>query len=81
VRLHRPDAGMFMLLDVRATGLSGTEFANRLYEAERVSVLDGAACGRETEGFVRACFLTDAASLLEAARRIRRFCAGLVAPR
>jgi arginine:pyruvate transaminase len=81
VRLHRPDAGMFMLLDVRATGLSGTEFANRLYEAERVSVLDGAACGRETEGFVRVCFLTDAASLLEAARRIRRFCAGLVAPR
>ena len=77
VRLHRPDAGMFMLLDVRETGLSGTEFADRLYESERVSVLDGAACGRETEGCVRVCFMTDEASLAEAAHRIRRFVAEL----
>ncbi|HXQ32165.1 MAG TPA: pyridoxal phosphate-dependent aminotransferase [Steroidobacteraceae bacterium] len=77
VRVHRPDAGMFMLLDVRETGLSGTEFANRLYESERVSVLDGAACGSETEGFVRVCFVTNETTLAEAARRIRRFAAGL----
>ncbi|HXQ64111.1 MAG TPA: pyridoxal phosphate-dependent aminotransferase [Steroidobacteraceae bacterium] len=81
LRVHRPDAGMFMLLDVRGTGLSGREFANRLYDSERVSVLDGAACGRETQGFVRVCFVTDEASLAEAARRIRRFAAGSETPR
>ncbi len=76
-----PDAGMFMLLDVRGSGLSAAEFVVRLYESERVSVLDGAAFGRETEGFVRLCFATDEASLLEAARRIRRFVSRLNLPR
>ena len=75
-----PDAGMFMLLDVRASGLVGQEFVERLYEAERVSVLDGAVFGRETAGFVRVCFATDEAALVESARRIRRFCATLAAP-
>jgi len=72
-----PDAGMFMLLDVRASGLPAARFVEGLYEAERVSVLDGAVFGRETAGFVRVCFATDEASLIESARRIRRFCASL----
>jgi aspartate/methionine/tyrosine aminotransferase len=76
----KPDAGMFMLLDVRGSGLSTAEFVAQLYESERVSVLDGAAFGRETEGFVRACFATDERSILESARRIRRFCERLPAP-
>ena len=50
---------MFMLVDVRGTGLSGYEFMRALYKSERVSVLDGAAFGRETAGFVRVCFATD----------------------
>ena len=32
-----PDAGMFMMLDVRATGLSAAEFATRLYDATGAS--------------------------------------------
>jgi aspartate/methionine/tyrosine aminotransferase len=69
-----PEAGMFMLVDVRGTGLSGYEFMQALYESQRVSVLDGAAFGRETAGFVRVCFATDAASLDAGCERIRRFC-------
>ncbi|MGK3893804.1 aminotransferase class I/II-fold pyridoxal phosphate-dependent enzyme, partial [Enterococcus faecium] len=69
-----PQAGMFMLVDVRGTGLSGYEFMRALYRSERVSVLDGAAFGRETAGFVRVCFATDDHSLEEGCRRIRRFC-------
>ena len=76
-----PDAGMFMLLDVRASGLPAAEFVRELYEAERVSVLDGAAFGRETEDFVRVCFATDERSLAEAAKRIRRFATRLNRPR
>jgi len=68
-----PDAGMFMLVDVRGTGLSGYEFMRGLYESERVSVLDGGAFGAGTRGFVRVFFGTDPAALGEACRRIRRF--------
>jgi aspartate/methionine/tyrosine aminotransferase len=68
-----PDAGMFMLVDVRGTGLSGYEFMHALYRAERVSVLDGGAFGKETSGFVRVFFATDEARLREAIVRIRRF--------
>jgi aspartate/methionine/tyrosine aminotransferase len=79
-RIHAvvPEAGMFMLVDVRETGLSGYEFMRALYESQRVSVLDGAAFGRETAGFVRICFATDAVSLDSGCERIRRFCEQLL---
>jgi aspartate/methionine/tyrosine aminotransferase len=72
-----PEAGMFMLVDVRGTGLSGYEFMQALYKSQRVSVLDGAAFGRETAGFVRVCFATDPVSLDRGCERIRRFCEGI----
>ena len=73
IRTVVPEAGMFMLVDVRETGLSGYEFMRALYEAERVSVLDGAAFGHETAGFVRLCFATDEVSIAAACERIERF--------
>lgn len=77
IRCVAPDAGMFTLVDVRATGLSGYEFMRALYAAERVSVLDGGAFGMETRGFVRLCFAADDKTLREAIARIRRFVASL----
>jgi aspartate/methionine/tyrosine aminotransferase len=73
IRLCPPQAGMFMLVDVRGSGHSGREFMRALYESQRVSVMDGGAFGRETEGFVRICFATGEATLIEACRRIRAF--------
>jgi arginine:pyruvate transaminase len=78
IRCFVPDAGMFMLIDVRGTGLSGYDFMCELYSTERVSVLDGGAFGRETSGFVRLCFATDEAVLRQAIVRIRRFVGFLV---
>lgn len=72
-----PDAGMFMLVDVARTGLTGREFMTQLYHAEGVSVIDGGAFGRETRGFVRVCFAADAAQLREACVRIARFARSL----
>ena len=69
-----PDAGMFMLVDVSATGLTAFEFMRALYQSERVSVMDGAAFGRETANCLRICFATDEASLDEGCARMRRFC-------
>ena len=68
-----PDAGMFLLIDVRGTGLSGHEFMCELYRTERVSVLDGRAFGNATSGFVRVCFATHEELLRHAIVRIRRF--------
>ena len=76
IRLCPPQAGMFMLVDVRGTGHSGREFMRALYKSQRVSVMDGGAFGRETEGFVRLCFATDEATLAEACRRIVAFLQG-----
>jgi arginine:pyruvate transaminase len=73
-----PDAGMFLLADVRGTGLSGYDFMCELYRTERVSVLDGGAFGAETRGFVRVCFAAEETVLREAIVRIRRFVETLV---
>ena len=69
-----PEAGMFMLIDVTGTGLTGAGFAQALYAAQRVSVMDGAAFGRATAGCVRVCFATDEATVDDACARLRRFC-------
>ena len=65
---------MFMLIDVTATALSGAQFARALYDAQRVSVMDGAAFGQAAAGCVRVCFATDEATLDAACLRLRRFC-------
>jgi aspartate/methionine/tyrosine aminotransferase len=74
IRVFAPEAGMFLLLDVRATGLTGFEFMRALYERRKVSVLDGAAFGKYTAHFVRICFATEEATIDEACERIRLFC-------
>ena len=74
IRPAVPDAGMFMLVDVSDTGLSGSEFMRALYERQRVSVMDGAAFGKRTRSFVRICFATEEATIAAACARIRKFC-------
>jgi aspartate/methionine/tyrosine aminotransferase len=74
VRALAPQAGMFLLLDVGETGLSGYEFMRALYERRQVSVLDGAAFGRQTAHYVRICFATEEATIDAACQRIRQFC-------
>lgn len=74
IRPTVPDAGMFMLVDISATGLSAAEFTRELYEQERVSVMDGGAFGKRTSRFVRICFATEESTIDAACARIRRFC-------
>jgi len=74
IRAFAPQAGMFLLLDVSDTGLSGYEFMRALFERRKVSVLDGAAFGKYTAHFVRICFATEEAIIDAACARIRQFC-------
>jgi len=74
LRALPPEAGMFMLIDVSATGLTGAQFMHALYASQRVSVMDGAAFGRSAAAYVRVCFATDEATLDAACVRLQRFC-------
>lgn len=72
VHPRMPEGGMFLMLDIRATGLSGDAFARRLLEEEDVSVLPGEGFGPSAAGHVRICVTTDESRLREACRRIAR---------
>ena len=73
LRALRPDAGMFLMVDVRQTGLSGAEFARRLYQSTGVSVLDATAFGTGISGFIRISYTVADTLLDEAILRIRQF--------
>jgi len=68
-----PEAGMFMLVDVRGSGLDVPEFAQRLYDATGVSVLDATAFGQSAAGHVRVSATVADADLEVAIGRIRSF--------
>ena len=72
-----PEAGMFMLVDVRSTGLSAHDFAWQLFERTGVSVLDASPFGDMAAGFVRLGFVLDEERLAEACHRIADFVAQL----
>jgi arginine:pyruvate transaminase len=68
-----PQAGMFMLVDVRRTGLSSMDFAWQLFRQTGVSVLDAEAFGVSAKGFVRISFTVADDTLKDACQRIAGF--------
>ncbi|WP_338580594.1 aminotransferase class I/II-fold pyridoxal phosphate-dependent enzyme [Pseudomonas sp. MAG733B] len=70
IRAIRPDGGMFVMVDVRPTGLSAQHFAERLLEGYGVSVLAGEAFGPSAAGHIRIGLVVDRPKLADACRRI-----------
>ena len=68
-----PEAGMFLMADVRAHDANANNFAWDLYRATGVSVLDAGAFGSASKGWVRISYGLDEASLKEACLRIVNF--------
>ena len=68
--VHRPKAGMFMLVDVRASGLSGTEFALGLLDRQHVAVMPGESFGAALAGWVRLALTQPDALIDQACSRI-----------
>ncbi len=65
------DGAMYLLLDIRATGMSGQAFAERLLAAERIAVMPGESFGTAAAGHVRVALTVDDDSLAAAlARRL-----------
>ena len=78
-----PDAGFYLWADVRATGLSDTEFARALYAEYNVTVLPGSYLARDAHGSnpgsnrIRMALVAEVDEGLEAANRIVQFCKDL----
>ncbi|WP_053151183.1 pyridoxal phosphate-dependent aminotransferase [Pseudomonas protegens] len=66
----KPDGGMFVMVDIRATGLSAQAFSERLLDEQGVSVLAGEAFGPSAAGHIRLGLVLQADDLREACRRI-----------
>jgi arginine:pyruvate transaminase len=79
-RVIPPEGGMFVLLDVRGTGLGAADFARRLLDSERVAVLPCDGFGPSAAGHLRIALSAPEARLRDAADRILRFARGLNRP-
>ncbi|MEL6783404.1 MAG: pyridoxal phosphate-dependent aminotransferase [Pseudomonadota bacterium] len=71
-----PEAGMFMLVDVSATGLDGNSFAEGLLDAG-VAVMPGGSFGAQAKPFIRLSLTVPDEVLVEGANRICAFAAGV----
>lgn len=72
-RVVRPEGGMFVLLDIRPTGLGGIEFAEALLKRERVAALPCDGFGPSAAGHLRIALSASDARLADAGERIVRF--------
>jgi len=68
-----PESGMFIMVDVRAIDQDDKIFAQKLLDAESVSVLPGSAFGKGTRGHVRISLVQPEDVLSEGCRRLERF--------
>ena len=84
IRALSPEAGMFILLDVSATGLDGESFAWALLREAQVSVMPGSSFGAQARNLIRLSLTAPDNVLATAVRRIGDFAAGIgshVSPR
>ena len=76
----QPDASFYLWAK---TPIADTDFAQQLFEQQHVTVLPGSYLSREVDGlnpgrgYVRMALVAELDNCVDAARRIRRFVAGL----
>ncbi|MCA3554550.1 pyridoxal phosphate-dependent aminotransferase [Aestuariivirga sp.] len=72
VSARMPGGGMFVMVDVRRTGLSGEDFAWRLLTEENVVTMPGESFGKGGAGHLRVALTVGIDDITEASRRIVR---------
>jgi arginine:pyruvate transaminase len=77
ISARMPEGGMFVMVDVRKTGLSGEDFARKLLAEENVVTMPGESFGSGGAGHVRVALTVDETQITEACRRIARLAAAL----
>lgn len=68
---HLPAAGMFLMLDIRSTGLSSQTFASLLLDKFDVATLPCGAFGPSVEGYIRLSLSVPAEILVKAGKQIK----------
>ena len=69
-----PGSGaMYLMLDVRSTGLSGDAFASRLLDEERIAVMPGESFGHAAAGHLRVAMTIADAPFRDALQRLVAF--------
>jgi len=76
-----PEGGMFVLLDIRGTGLGAENFARQLLARENVAVLPCDSFGPSAVGHLRISLTAPDPRLEAAGRRIVRFARDLASLR
>lgn len=79
VSARMPEGGMFVMVDVRATKLSGEEFAWKLLADHNIGVMPGESFGKGGAGHVRIALTVEAQVLRQACETIRTMAEALVA--
>ncbi len=59
VGLIPAQGAMYLMLDIRATGLTGEEFANRLLDTQMIAVMPGESFGKAAAGHIRVAMTID----------------------
>lgn len=72
VSARMPEGGMFVMVDVRKTGLTGEAFAWRLLDEEQVVTMPGESFGAGGTGHLRVALTVGEAEISEACKRIAR---------
>lgn len=70
LKVHRPQAGMFAMINVSATGMNGNEYALHLLEHGGVAVMPGVSFGDTIDDWVRIALTVDDTTFGAACDRI-----------
>ncbi|WP_438990522.1 pyridoxal phosphate-dependent aminotransferase [Lentibacter sp.] len=77
IRLSKPSGAMYLMLDIRATGLSGDDFADKLLMERAIAVMPGESFGSAAAGHVRIAMTIPDAPFEAAIKEIAAFGAAL----
>ena len=73
------DATMYLMADIRTTGLSGEEFAHKLLDEEGIAVMPGESFGDAARGHLRVALTVDEVTLMTAVETLADFATKLIA--
>lgn len=73
LRAVPPQGAMYLMLDIRATGLSGSAFAEALLAEEKIAVMPGESFGAAAAGHVRVAMTIADGAFEEALSRLAAF--------
>jgi len=77
LRLIPAQGAMYLMLDIRATGLSGEDFALALLESEKIAVMPGESFGQSAAGHIRVAMTVENTKFAVALRKLADFAASL----